>query len=107
MACYRSLQHDATQPLDVICVGDVDDLPLSSSDPDILRWVEREGRILVSFDYHTMPAYLFDLLKAGGHLPGMFLIRRRSRLRDVVTWLALAAHSGDDDQWRDQVFYVP
>jgi hypothetical protein len=58
-------------------------------------------------DYQTMPAYLSDLLQAGGHLTGMFLIRRRSRIRDLVAWLALAAQSGDDDQWRDQVLHIP
>jgi hypothetical protein len=106
---HAIIRHNATSPapLDVVCVGDVDDLPLASQDPDILRWAEREGRILVSFDRHTMPAYLIDLLKAGGHLPGLFLIRRRSRIRDIIAWLALAARSGDDYQWRDQVLYIP
>ena len=106
---HAIVRHNTTsaEPLDVVCVGDVDDLPLASSDPDILRWAEREGRLLVTSDYHTMPAYLIDLLRAGGHLPGMFLIRRRSRIRDLVVWLALAAQSGDDDQWSDQVFYIP
>jgi len=106
---HAIVRHNASsaEPLDVVCVGDLDELPLASPDPDILRWAEREGRVLVSFDQRTMPAYLIDLLQAGGHLQGMFVIRRRSRIRDVVAWLALAARSGDDDQWRDQVLYIP
>jgi hypothetical protein len=35
--------------VDVIRVGDPDDLPLGASDPEILVWCERENRILVSF----------------------------------------------------------
>jgi len=31
-------------------VGDPTDLPLASDDPDILRWAEREGFVLVTFD---------------------------------------------------------
>jgi hypothetical protein len=106
---HAVVRHNAssTEPLDVVCVGDIDDLPLASTDPNILKWAEREGRLLVSFDHRTMPAYLIDFARAGGHLPGVFLIRRRSRIRDVVAWLALAAQSGDDDQWRDQVHYIP
>jgi hypothetical protein len=106
---HAIVRYNATSAvtLDVVCVGDLDDLPLAIPDPDILRWAERDGRILVSADYHTMPSYLIDLLKAGGHSPGLFLIRRRSRIRDIVAWLALAAQSGDDDQWKDQVFYIP
>jgi Domain of unknown function (DUF5615) len=106
---HAIVRHNATssQPMDVVCVGDVDDLPLASTDPDVLRWAEREGRVLITLDYHTMPAYLTDLLHVGGHLPGMFLIRRGSRIRDLVTWLVLAAQSDDEDQWRDQVVYIP
>lgn len=106
---HAVVRHNATssEPLEVVCVGDRDDLPLATPDADILRWAEREGRVLVTLDYHTMPAYLSGLLHAGGHLPGMFLIRRRSRIRDLVAWLALAAQSGDEDQWRDQVLYIP
>jgi hypothetical protein len=107
---WHAIVRDNTtqdEPLDVVCVGDVDDLPLSSRDPDILRWAERQGRILVTLDYHTMPAFLLDHLNAGGQLPGMFLIRRWSRVGDIIAWLALAAQSGDDDQWRDQVLYIP
>jgi Domain of unknown function (DUF5615) len=106
---HAIVRHNAIapEPLDVVGVGDVDDLPLRSADPDILRWAEREGRVLVTLDHNTMPAYLIALLGAGGHLPGMFLVRRGSRIRELVGWLALAAQSGDDDQWRDQVIYIP
>src|SRR6202034_3377068 len=35
---HAIVRHNATssQPMDIICVGDVDDLPLASTDPDIL-----------------------------------------------------------------------
>jgi Domain of unknown function (DUF5615) len=106
---HAIVRHNAvsTEPVDVVCVGDLDDLPLASADPDILRWAEREGRVLITLDYHAMPAYLVDLLDAGGHVPGMFLIRRGSRIRDLVDWLALVAQSDDEHQWRDRVVYVP
>jgi hypothetical protein len=102
-------RHNAVsvESIDVVAVGDADDLPLGSQDPDILRWAEREGRILITLDHNTMPGYLIDLLQAGGHLPGMFLVRPRSRIRDIVDWLVAAASSGDDDQWRDQVIFIP
>jgi hypothetical protein len=109
MLWHAIVRHNAasTEPIDIVCVGDPDDLPLGSLDPDILLWAEREARVLVTLDHNTMPGYLIDLLQAGGHLPGMFLIRRRSRIRDIVAWLVLVAQSGDDEQWRDQVFYIP
>src|SRR5690348_3612500 len=83
----------SSEPIDVERVGDPVDLPLGSQDPDILRWVEREGRVLVTFDHKSMPPFLWDHLHAGGHCPGMFLIRPRSRIPELVAWLAMAAQS--------------
>jgi hypothetical protein len=106
----RAIQrHNATsrRPIEFTYVGEPDDLPLQSQDPHILRWAEREGYVLVTFDYSTMPPYLIDHMRVGGHLQGMFLVRRGCRIRDVIDWLALAADSGDDDQWRDQVIFIP
>jgi hypothetical protein len=37
-------------PIDAVRVGDFANLPLGTSDSDILLWSEREERILVSFD---------------------------------------------------------
>src|SRR5687768_3351564 len=92
--------------LDVVRVGDPPDLPLRSTDPDILIWAESEGRILVSRDHATMTAYFADHLAAGRHSPGVFLIRPRSRLADVVATLVLVAEDSDADDWRDRVHYV-
>ena len=49
--------HAGIYPLDAVRVGDEPDLPLGSSDSDILLWSEREGRILVSFDRATMAGH--------------------------------------------------
>jgi len=95
------------EPIDVERVGDPIDLPLASDDPDILRWAEREGFVVVTFDHDTMPDFFWNHLGAGGHLAGMFVIRPRSRIPALVAWLVEAANSGDDDQWRDQVRYIP
>jgi hypothetical protein len=51
-------QHNArdTDPIDVVRVGDLPAIPLSTPDPVLLAWAEREGRILVSRDKKTMGA---------------------------------------------------
>src|SRR5437016_3593762 len=79
-------QHNAggANLLDVVRVGDPPDLPLGALDPAILEWAEREGRILVSRDENTMRTHLMAHLQAGHHSPGIFMIRRRSTLSQVV-----------------------
>jgi hypothetical protein len=93
--------------IDAVRVGDPSDLPLGSDDPSILLWAEREGRVLVSFDRRTMPGHFKDHLAAGHRSPGIFLIQRGCRIRDVVAFLALAAHAGNESQWWDQITHIP
>src|SRR5690242_5171263 len=95
---WRAIEsHNArgVHPIDAVCVGDADDLPLGSDDPDILLWAEREGRILVSRDEATMKTYFAEHLQAGHHSPGLFLIRKGSTLPDVVLFLAAVVYASD------------
>jgi hypothetical protein len=94
-------------PLDVVRVGDPPDLPLASFDPDILLWGEREQRILVSFDKATLAGHLANHLQAGHHSPGIFMLRRGSRLAEVVGHLALVAHASDAWEWQDRIEFIP
>jgi hypothetical protein len=93
--------------LDFVRVGDPLDLPLGSLDSDILLWAERENRILVSRDGTTMPGHLADHLNQGNHLPGLFLIRPRARIRYVVDFLAYVAYFSDPAEWQDGIAYIP
>jgi hypothetical protein len=103
------LSHNAysAEHIDVIRVGDPPDLPLSTTDPEILRWAESAGRVLVSRDRRTMISEFAAHRKAGHNSPGLFIVRARARLADLLAFLAEAAHAGDDDQWQDQVTFIP
>jgi hypothetical protein len=102
-------QHNAlgTYPLDAVRVGDPPDLPLGTTDPDLLIWAEREGRILLSLDYRTLPGHLARHLQAGGHSPGIFLLRRPAALSAVVADLVLTAQAGDAADFQDTIRVVP
>jgi hypothetical protein len=94
-------------PIDAIQVGAPPDLPLGTEDPDILIWAEREGPILVSHDVRSLPLFLFDHVRAGHSSPGVFLIRRRAALREVVDFLVLAAYASESWEWKDGVQFIP
>jgi hypothetical protein len=47
----RNLASDF--PVDAVRVGDISDLPLGTPDSEILRWAEKQDRILVSADMKT------------------------------------------------------
>jgi hypothetical protein len=107
---WRALQgHNAAgvAPVDVARVGDPADLPLGSLDPDILCRCEREGRVLVSHDYRSMPSHLAAHLKAGRHSPGVFLLRGGFSRSQIVNALVFYAHAGDPNFVRDRCEYIP
>ena len=94
-------------PVDAVCVGDPIDLPLGISDPDLLCWCEREKRILVSFDKTTLAEHLAAHLHAGGHSPGIFLLRHGIRVAETVEYLVLVAHASEAWEWADRIEFIP
>jgi hypothetical protein len=93
-------------PIDAVRVGDPADLPLASDDTSILLWAEKAGRILVSFDKNTLPTHLAHHLQAGRHSPAIFLIRRTSRVRPILSFLVLAAYASEPPEWQDRIEYI-
>ena len=102
-------RHNTTSayPIDAIRIGDSEDLPLGIADPDILLWAEREDRIVVTEDKHTMPGNLRDRLESGNHTPGLFVVRVGHSWAQLVECLELVAHAGDPTDYRDVVTFVP
>lgn len=107
---WRAIQrHNArgVDVLDVVRVGDPADLPLGSAAPALLLWAEQQGRLLISRDERTLPAHLATRLQAGHHSPGIFILRRRCSLPQVVAFLAQAAHHSDPAEWHDAIERIP
>ena len=93
--------------IDCIRVGDPEGLPRGSKDPAILRWAERERRLIVSLDKKTMPLHAKAHLQEGGHFPGIFLVRMHSSSKAVVEYLATVAHATESEEWKDRIEYIP
>jgi len=102
-------QHNAAgvDVLDLTRVGDPVDLPIAISDPDLLRWAERADRILVSLDKRTLPAHLATHFQAGGHSPGVLLLRPGCTTGQLLFALILIAHAGDPIDYRDRIDFIP
>jgi Domain of unknown function (DUF5615) len=94
-------------PIDATRVGDPPDLPLGTDDPSILVWAEREGRILVTEDVHTMPSHLTAHLQSGHHSLGAFIVSAGYSIKKIVDALELVAHAGNPSDYEDTITYVP
>ena len=93
--------------IDAVRVGDLPDLPLQATDPEILAWSEQAGRILLTYDESTMPGHWLDHLQVGHHSPGALIIREKVSLREIVENLVLLAYASDPSEWLDRLEYFP
>lgn len=102
-------QHNAAglDVLDVTRVGDPADLPIGTNDPDLFLWAERADRILVSLDKRTLPVHLAAHLQAGGHSPGVLILRPGSTTPQMLFALVLIAHAGDPVDYQDRIDFIP
>src|SRR5205823_6168517 len=66
-----------------------------------------QQRALVTFDKTTLPQHLATHLQAGNHCPGVFMLRRGSRLSQVVNHLALVAYAREACEWQDRIEFIP
>ena len=97
----------ATPPVDVTRVGDPPDLPLATTDPDLLIWAEREGRVVVTLDEQTMPAHHADHLAGGRHSCGLFILRKRQPWAALIQTLLRLAATTDPAAVQDVVRFIP
>lgn len=87
-------------------VGDDPELPLGTTDGDLLLWCEREGRILVTLDRDTMTSHLQQHLADGRRVPGVLCVRPRRPIPEVLEFLVLAAYAGEPHEYENRIEYI-
>jgi hypothetical protein len=88
-------------------VGEEAELPLGTSDSELLLWAEQHGFVLISNDPRTMPRHFAAHLDADHHSPGVFLIALPASIPTILEALFYYADASDDEIWRDHILFVP
>jgi hypothetical protein len=76
-------------------------------DPDVLAIASQQGRILVTHDFRTMPRHFGEFLEARGSSPGVFLVKPRTPLAQVIEALVLVWAASDPDEWKNRILEIP
>ena len=76
------------------------------SDLDVLRLSADSGRILVSQDRRTMPAY-FARYTAATPSPGVVLLRAAIPIATAVEELVLIWSASEAEEWIDRLVWIP
>ena len=77
------------------------------SDPEVLAFATHQDRILVTSDLKTMPRHFGNFLEANGQCAGVFLVKQRTPLADVIEALVLVWSASDADEWKNRVVEIP
>lgn len=104
---YRTqlLRHESS--LTVLAVGDEGAPERGTKDPEILVWCEQNQFNLITNNRDSMPQHLKDHLAAGNHVPGIFTISRKVPMRLIIEELLLIAGASDEDEYIDEIKYLP
>jgi hypothetical protein len=95
--------HRRDTSIDIVRVGDPEAPARASSDPDILRFVEVTGRMLVTNNRASIATHLVAHYQAGGRNWGVMRLRDGAQLGAVIEALLLVWEASEAEEWRDYV----
>ena len=101
---YRGVLRRAPL-LDLVRVQDVS--LAGVADPDILEWAARGGRVLVTHDVNTVPAFAYQRVRAGLPLAGVILVPTRMPLGQAIDEVVLLAETLYTADVNDRVIFLP
>lgn len=81
--------------------------PKRTEDPDLLRWCEEHGFILVTNNRRSMPVHLVEHLAQGRHIPGIFILNRKMSIGAIINDLLVVCTAGDETDYVDRMTYMP
>lgn len=76
------------------------------SDPEVLAYSAREGRLLVSHDCNTMPDH-FAAFVAAQHSPGVFMFAQGLPIGKAVEELLQIWEASEAEEWVDVFQWLP
>ena len=86
----------------------IQDVGLSEEDdPIILQWTAKNKRILVTHDAESIPHFAYERVKSGLSMSGVFTVSQDIPIGRVIEDLLLLVECSEQDEWVNQVFYLP
>lgn len=77
------------------------------TDPDVLAAAASDGRVLLTHDVRTIPAFAYERLQAGEPMPGVIVVPDRMAIGVAIDELILLLEAGEERDLTFQVLYLP
>jgi pyridoxine/pyridoxamine 5'-phosphate oxidase len=91
----------------VLATGDPGTPDRGTLDPDLLKWCEAEGLLLVTNNRSTMPVHLREHLAAGHHIPGIFMLNPVMSIGETIDELAIIVGASEAEEYADRISFLP
>jgi uncharacterized protein (DUF4213/DUF364 family) len=91
--------------LDIIRVQDVG--LMNTDDEIILDWAATENRIVLTHDAATMADFAYERIANSLAMPGVFEVSKKMPIGEAVEELFLIAQCSFENEWNDQVRFLP
>ena len=91
--------------LDVLHVRDIG--LSAAADPVILERAAADGRVLLTHDRQTVPAFAYGRVSAGEPMPGVFLVSKMLPIGQAIEEILLAIQCMSPEECKDLVKYFP
>ena len=96
--------------LTVLMIGELSSVNIPAKgtlDPEILIWCESNNFILVTNNRTSMPVHLADHLLEHRQVPGIFVLRPKATIGEIIEDLILIALAGEPQEYQNRITYIP
>ncbi len=93
--------------IDPLRVGDPEAPPFGTLDPQLLRWLEVNQRLLITLNRRSMPGHLAVHHSAGGHTWGLAFVDATARHGQIIESLLALWVASEAEEWVDAIIEIP
>ena len=101
-AAVRKYPH-----LDIVCIGDPECPSKGTPDEEILRFVARTQRILITRNRKSMPGHVSTIEAQGTVHWGVFRIRAKTTISQLIEEMVLLTEASEPTEWIGRLVWIP
>lgn len=93
--------------IDILRIGDPTTPPLGTLDPDVLTYLGRSQRVLISDNRTSMPEHLEQYWQTNQQFWGLFWVRPTTTMGKLAEELTLIWETSEAEEWINVVDWIP
>jgi hypothetical protein len=93
--------------IDILRVGDLQAPALGTLDPEILIYLEKSQRILITDNRKSMPQHLQEHWQNHHQIWGLFWVKNNTSISELADSIYLLWESSEAEEWINIVDWIP